>query len=50
MELAESTYYRDPKVSRKERDEQEADIVNRRPAPHQWAKSLNSLGVKAVLP
>jgi len=26
MELAESTYYRDPKVTRKERDEQEADI------------------------
>ena len=26
MHLAESTYYRDPKVSRKERDEREADI------------------------
>lgn len=26
MALAESTYYRDPKVSRKERDEQDADI------------------------
>jgi len=26
MGLAESTYYRDPKVTRKERDEQEADI------------------------
>jgi putative transposase len=26
MKLAESTYYRDPKVTRKERDEQEADI------------------------
>ncbi len=26
MSLAESTYYRDPKISRKEKDEQEADI------------------------
>ena len=26
MNLAESTYYRDPKVTRKERDEMDADV------------------------